>query len=73
MGTPINRQKFETLCSLTVEYVRACVQASPPGTDGSVLTEAQLNACFELARQTVDLFEKEFHAAQQAETNQTLH
>ena len=67
------KQKFEALCSLTVDYVRACVQSAPAARQGPVLTEQQLNACLELARQTVKLFEKEYYATQESENDGVLH
>lgn len=66
-------KRFETVCALTAEYVRAYMQNTNFNLNQATLTEEHVTACFHLAKVTVDLFEREYDAAHRSEAREVLH
>lgn len=65
--------KFETVCSLTADYVRAYMQNTNFKLTETTLTDEHVNTCFNLAKLTVELFEKEYQAENIGGQNNVLH
>lgn len=66
-------RKFETLCSLTADYVRAYMQNANFDLREESLNEEHVAVCFRLARVTVDLFEKEYYATNEQDEGSRVH
>ena len=66
-------RKFETICSLTADYVRAYMQNTNFDLREDSFNEEHVAECLRLARVTVDLFEKEYYATQEKEEGSRLH
>lgn len=66
-------RQFETVCSLTTDYVRAYIQNTNFDPQEKSLHAEHIAACFHLARVTIELFEKEFLAINNEEKRSSLH
>jgi hypothetical protein len=66
-------RQFETVCSLTADYVRAYMQNTNFDPRETSFHEEHVAACFHLAQVTIKLFEREFLATNKEEVSGNLH